>query len=209
LTSIQGYAETLLDAPGDNGQGREFLEIIRKNAARMSRLTEDLLALARVESGEHKLDPKPIAAGDLLREAQENLSKLAQQYSARLDAETAPNVSVLADREAIQQVFGNLIENALKYAASGGRVVLGAAEQDGSVQFHVRDFGPGIASEHLSRVFERFYRVDKARSRETGGTGLGLAIVKHIILNHGGAVRVESSLGHGSTFYFTLPIARD
>ena len=208
LTSIQGYAETLLDAPGENGQSREFLEIIRKNAARMSRLTEDLLALARVESGEDKLDLRSIAAGDLLREAQENLSKLAQQYASRLDVETAPTVSVLADREAIQQVFGNLIENALKYAASGSRVVLGAAEQDGFVQFHVRDYGPGIASEHLPRVFERFYRVDKARSRETGGTGLGLAIVKHIILNHGGSVRVESSLGHGCTFYFTLPAAR-
>ncbi|HJX00678.1 MAG TPA: ATP-binding protein, partial [Terriglobales bacterium] len=113
---------------------------------------------------------------------------------------------VAVDRDAIQQVFTNLIENAIKYAAEGGRVILGAKEQENAVEFYVRDFGPGISSEHLPRVFERFYRVDKARSRESGGTGLGLAIVKHIVLNHGGAVRAESKLGQGTTFYFTLPL---
>ena len=207
LTSIQGYAETLLDAP-PNGNTREFLEIIRKNAARMTRLTEDLLTLARVESGEHKLDQKPIAASDLVHEAQQNLAALAKQYGVGLEVEAKSESRVEADRDAIHQVFSNLIENAVKYAATGGRVVLGARDLDHAVEFYVRDFGPGIASEHLPRVFERFYRVDKARSRETGGTGLGLAIVKHIVLNHQGTVRVESSLGHGSTFYFTLPVAR-
>jgi len=109
---------------------------------------------------------------------------------------------VIADAYAIQQVLGNLISNALRYAQSGKKIVLGATEQPHQVEFYVRDFGPGIPSEHLPRIFERFYRVDKARSRETGGTGLGLAIVKHIVLNHGGTVRVESAMGKGSTFFF-------
>jgi two-component system phosphate regulon sensor histidine kinase PhoR len=114
---------------------------------------------------------------------------------------------VLADREAIHQVFSNLIDNALKYGASGGRIILGARALAHAVEFFVQDFGAGIASEHLPRLFERFYRVDKARSRESGGTGLGLAIAKHIMLAHGGAIRAESELAHGSTFLFTLPNA--
>jgi two-component system phosphate regulon sensor histidine kinase PhoR len=114
---------------------------------------------------------------------------------------------VLADREAIHQVFSNLIDNALKYGASGGKIVLGARSARRAVEFFVQDFGAGIASEHLSRLFERFYRVDKARSRESGGTGLGLAIAKHIVLAHGGSLRAESDLAHGSTFLFSLPTA--
>jgi two-component system phosphate regulon sensor histidine kinase PhoR len=114
---------------------------------------------------------------------------------------------VSADREAIHQVFANLIDNALKYAASGGRLILGARHAEHRVEFYVRDFGAGIASEHLPRLFERFYRVDKARSRESGGTGLGLAIAKHIVLAHGGTIRAESELNHGSVFLFTLPFA--
>jgi two-component system, OmpR family, phosphate regulon sensor histidine kinase PhoR len=114
---------------------------------------------------------------------------------------------VRADREAIHQVFSNLIENALKYAAVGKRVVLGARAVAGGVEFYARDFGPGISSEHLPRLFERFYRVDKARSRESGGTGLGLAIAKHIVLAHQGTIRAESELNHGSAFLFTLPVA--
>jgi two-component system phosphate regulon sensor histidine kinase PhoR len=121
--------------------------------------------------------------------------------------DSVPEVRVRADRDAIHQVFSNLIGNALKYAASGGEIQVGATQCNGELELFVRDFGPGIASEHLPRIFERFYRVDKARSQEAGGTGLGLAIVKHIILNHGGTVRAESKLGHGCTFYFTLPLA--
>jgi two-component system phosphate regulon sensor histidine kinase PhoR len=114
---------------------------------------------------------------------------------------------VNADREAIHQIFSNLIENALKYAASGKKVILGARPAENGVEFYVKDFGPGISSEHLPRLFERFYRVDKARSRESGGTGLGLAIAKHIVLAHGGTIRAESELHHGSTFMFTLTAA--
>jgi two-component system, OmpR family, phosphate regulon sensor histidine kinase PhoR len=111
---------------------------------------------------------------------------------------------VNADREAIHQIFSNLIENALKYAASGKKVVLGARAAESGFEFFVRDLGPGISSEHLPRLFERFYRVDTARSRESGGTGLGLAIAKHIVLAHGGTIRAESELNHGSTFLFIL-----
>jgi two-component system, OmpR family, phosphate regulon sensor histidine kinase PhoR len=208
LTSIRGYAETLLDTEEMSGNNsKEFLQIIRRNAERMSRLTEDLLVLARVESGEEKLDLKPHSAQQLAGEAAASMQENARAAEMELAVDPVPDVVVIADAYAIHQVFSNLISNALRYAPAGKRVVVGAAEQDHRVEFFVRDFGPGIASEHLPRIFERFYRVDKARSRETGGTGLGLAIVKHIILNHGGTVRVESAVGHGSTFFFSLPKA--
>jgi two-component system, OmpR family, phosphate regulon sensor histidine kinase PhoR len=222
LTSIQGYAETLLDSTPDNGAPtREFLEIIRKNSARMSRLTEDLLALARVESGETRFDMEPVPPAELLHDAEESFREIARNHGIDLqiqdgqaqgsrqneDSPVQHLRSVLADREAIHQVFSNLIDNALKYGPSGGRIVLGARAVPHAVEFFVTDFGAGIASEHLPRLFERFYRVDKARSRESGGTGLGLAIAKHIMLAHGGTIRAESELAHGSTFLFTLPTA--
>jgi two-component system phosphate regulon sensor histidine kinase PhoR len=207
LTSIQGYAETLLDSTPLPGHIHEFLEIIRKNAARMSRLTEDLLTLARVESGEQRFDAQPSNPGDLLHEVVQSLGKIAHDQGIELVVENHADMQVSADREAVHQVFANLVDNALKYAATGHRIVLGARPAGQMVEFYVQDFGPGIPSEHLPRLFERFYRVDKARSRESGGTGLGLAIAKHIILAHGGTIRAESELNHGSTFLFTIPIA--
>jgi two-component system, OmpR family, phosphate regulon sensor histidine kinase PhoR len=212
LTSIQGYAETLLDTTPENGAPtREFLEIIRKNSSRMSRLTEDLLTLARVESGETRFDAEPVPPAELLHDAEESFREIARTHGIDLRIQDHPIPeslrTVLADREAIHQVFSNLIDNALKYGASGGRIVLGARTVPHAVEFSVRDFGAGIASEHLPRLFERFYRVDKARSRESGGTGLGLAIAKHIMLAHGGSIRAESELAHGAIFLFTLPTA--
>lgn len=242
LTSIQGYTETLLDtSTGVNGNAHEFLEIIKKNAARMSRLTEDLLTLARVESGERKLDLHPISVDSLLQDALRNFRQAAQENGVQLEIESSLTATVAVDADAIHQVFSNLVDNAVKYAGAGKRILLGAQKcsvsrdaeissrnvdvwnsdpdlkngvpqkaevQAGNcVEFYVRDFGPGIALEHQPRIFERFYRVDKARSKETGGTGLGLAIVKHIVLNHGGNVRVESALHHGATFFFSLPLA--
>jgi two-component system phosphate regulon sensor histidine kinase PhoR len=205
LTSIQGYTETLLDSPLASNHVRDFLEIIRKNAARMSRLTEDLLTLARVESGEHRFDVQRVSVEELLQDALESFQEVARSYGVVLVVENlVPTGQVNADREAIHQIFSNLIENALKYAASGKKIVLGARAAERGVEFYVRDFGPGISSEHLPRLFERFYRVDKARSRESGGTGLGLAIAKHIVLAHGGTIRAESELNHGSSFLFTL-----
>jgi two-component system phosphate regulon sensor histidine kinase PhoR len=212
LTSIQGYAETLLDSTPENGAPtREFLEIIRKNSNRMSRLTEDLLTLARVESGETRFEPEPVPPAELLHDAEENFREIARGQGIELQIKDSPPPDSLsyvrADREAIHQVFSNLIGNALKYGAGGGKILLGARAVPHGVEFFVQDFGDGIASEHLPRLFERFYRVDKARSRESGGTGLGLAIAKHIMLAHGGSIRAESELAHGSSFLFTLPTA--
>jgi two-component system, OmpR family, phosphate regulon sensor histidine kinase PhoR len=220
LTSIQGYSETLLDTNSENsGATREFLEIIRKNAARMSRLTEDLLTLARVESGETRFETEPVPPVELLHDAEESFREIARTQGVELQIIENNNGTgkggtpveslplVLADREAIHQVFSNLIDNAMKYGKSGGRVVLGARQGQRAIEFYVSDFGAGISSEHLPRLFERFYRVDKARSRESGGTGLGLAIAKHIMRAHGGSIRAESEIGHGSTFLFTLPVA--
>jgi two-component system phosphate regulon sensor histidine kinase PhoR len=207
LTSIQGYTETLLDSAAGNDAEREFLEIIRKNATRMARLTEDLLTLARVESGEQRFDIQPVAPGELLQEAVQSFREIARAQKIELQIENASTTDVNADREAVHQIFSNLIDNALKYAAAGGRIILGARSVEAGIEFYVQDFGPGIPSEHLPRLFERFYRVDKARSRESGGTGLGLAIAKHIMLAHDGTIRAESELNHGSTFLFTLPAA--
>ena len=216
LTSIQGYSETLLDLCADNsGPNREFLEIIRKNAARMSRLTEDLLTLARVESGETRFETEPVPPIEILNDAEESFREIARSHGVELQIMDAARgngsieslPAVRADREAIHQVFSNLIENAMKYGRSGGRIVLGARRAQRGIEFYVQDFGAGISSEHLPRLFERFYRVDKARSRESGGTGLGLAIAKHIMLAHRGSIRAESELTRGSTFLFTLPLA--
>jgi two-component system phosphate regulon sensor histidine kinase PhoR len=206
LTSLLGYTETLLDESQDAKQ-REFLEIIRRNAHRMTRLTEDLLTLARVESGEYRLERMPVPVHVLLQDAQTSFNEVAKNKGSAIEVVDSPDVNVLADRDAIHQVFANLIDNALKYGSGSAKIQIGAVERFGDLELFVRDFGPGIPSEHLSRLFERFYRVDKARSREAGGTGLGLAIVKHIVLNHGGEAGVKSELGHGSTFWFRLPLA--
>lgn len=214
LTSIQGYSETLLDSvPENSTPTREFLEIIRKNAARMARLTEDLLTLARVESGETRFETEPVAPIELLNDALESFLEVARGQGVDLhiiDAQSGGGSveslpQVLADREAIHQVFANLIDNAMKYGRAGGRIELGARAAEHGIEFYVRDYGAGISSEHLPRLFERFYRVDKARSRESGGTGLGLAIAKHIMRAHSGSIRAESEIAHGSTFLFTLP----
>ena len=208
LTSIQGYVETLIEDPQPRPETtHEFLGIILKNANRMNRLTEDLLALASIESPDYKLTPQPARASALLRDAIQSLSGIVADAGVKLESASAPEAQVMADPDAMHQVFGNLIENSLKYAKSGKRILAGARLLDTEVEFFVRDFGPGIASEHLDRIFERFYRVDKARSRESGGTGLGLAIVKHIVQAHGGRLWAESELGSGATFHFTLPLA--
>jgi two-component system phosphate regulon sensor histidine kinase PhoR len=206
LTSIQGYVETLLEDPHpDPHTMQEFLQVILKNASRMNRLTEDLLALAGVESPDYKLATRPMRASELVRDAIDSLGGLVVDSGVELQSAGAPDAFVMADPDALNQVFGNLIENAVKYGKSGKRVLVGARLIGGEVEFLVQDFGPGIGSEHLSRIFERFYRVDKARSREAGGTGLGLAIVKQIVQAHGGRIRAESELGNGSRFVFTLP----
>jgi two-component system phosphate regulon sensor histidine kinase PhoR len=205
LTCITGYVETLLDDSNLSRQTREFLQIILKNASRMNRLTEDLLALASVESGDYKLRLHRIQASRLVEEAVGALAGLVLDSGVTLEVGDTTDEPVMADIDALGQVFGNLVENAMKYGRSGGRVRVGARREDSLIEFYVQDFGPGIAFEHLPRIFERFYRVDKARSRESGGTGLGLAIAKHIVHAHGGDIRCESELGFGATFLFRLP----
>jgi two-component system phosphate regulon sensor histidine kinase PhoR len=218
LTSISGYVETLLDHEASlSAQAREFLSTILKNATRMNRLTEDLLVMARVESSEQELHPAPIPADILVRDAVQAMSGLVQDAEAVLEIGETTTAEVIADTDAILQVLSNLIENGIKYGQAKNepycRILVSAREvsdtegSGGAVEFSVRDFGPGIASEHLSRIFERFYRVDKARSRESGGTGLGLAIARHMVQTHGGSIRAESELNVGSTFLFTLPKA--
>lgn len=207
LTSIQGYVETLVEDPDPNPETtREFLGIIYKNATRMNRLTEDLLALASVESPDYKLARQPIRASALVQDAIEALGGIVVDSGVELELAGAPDAQVMADPDAMNQIFGNLIENALKYGKSGKRILVGARELENEVEFFVQDFGPGMASEHLERIFERFYRIDKARSRDSGGTGLGLAIVKHLVQAHGGRAWAESELGAGAAFHFTLPV---
>ena len=208
LTSIQGYVETLVEDPHPKPETtREFLGVILKNATRMNRLTEDLLALASVEGPDYKLTLQPIRASALVQDAIESLGGIVVDSNVELESTGAPDDLVMADPDAMNQVFGNLIENALKYGEAGKRIRVGARLLEAEVQFTVQDFGPGIAFEHLGRIFERFYRVDKARSRESGGTGLGLAIVKHFVQAHGGRIWAESELGSGAQFRFTLPLA--
>lgn len=206
LTSVQGYSETLLDSDDLPDHLREFVEVIRKNAMRMARLTEDLLVLARVESGEQNFNLQLAMPQELLDDAVQTFQEIAGNRGIEISVMNTTSSAVLVDRYAIHQVFSNLIDNALKYGAQGdGKILLGACETEEGVQFYVRDFGSGIPSEHIGRLFERFYRVDRARSRESGGTGLGLAIAKHVVRAHSGTIRAESELNHGSTFYFTLP----
>lgn len=210
LTSIQGYVETLVDAPQqDPGMTNEFLHVILKNATRMNRLTEDLLALASIESPDYKLATQPARASEMVQDAIDSLGGLVVDSGIDLQFAGAPDATVMVDPDAMNQVFGNLIENAVKYGRAGNRIRVGARALENEIEFFVQDFGPGIASEHLERIFERFYRIDKARSREAGGTGLGLAIVKHIVQAHGGRIRAESELGSGTTFVFALPVVAE
>ena len=205
LTSIQGYAETLAEAFREDDPAREFVEIIRRNAQRMYRLTEDLLTLARVESGEQRFQFRSVSPAELLDEAALSFNDHHRSSGVDLSVMDTAQGEVEVDREAIQQVFTNLLDNAVKYGGPGGKILLGSRDVEDRVLFYVRDFGPGIPSEHLPRLFERFYRVDKARSVQSGGTGLGLAIAKHIVRAHGGEIRAESELNHGAVFSFVLP----
>lgn len=207
LTSISGYVETLHYDERMAEDTRDFLGIILRNATRMHRLIEDLLALARVESGEFRPRLESIPAKRLLDDAVSLLSGMLRETEVALKRGDITETPVLADSDAMQQVFSNLIENAVKYGGHGKTVTIGARDTANAVEFYVTDQGAGIPSIHLDRIFERFYRVDKARSRESGGTGLGLAIARHIMLAHAGSIRAESELHQGSTFYFTLPAA--
>ncbi|MGA2268589.1 MAG: ATP-binding protein [Bryobacteraceae bacterium] len=208
LASIQGYTETLMDgALDDPDHNLRFLGIIRHNAERLARLTEDLLTLSRIEQKRQKFEFESHLVNKLLKDAVEQVRPIAEKNDIRLEQEHAgEDATAWCDSEAVSQIFGNLLDNAIKYTPSGGRITVGARPAGRYMEVYVRDTGIGIPAEDLPRLFERFYRVDKARSRELGGTGLGLSIVKHLVAALHGTTRVESCVNQGSTFYFTLPV---
>ena len=209
LTSIKGYVETLLDgAKDDPAVATKFLHTIQKHTDRLTFLIEDLLTLSLLESGQAFIQRQSIPLRAILDRVFEELHPSATQKQMLLETTISPDVHVNADGDRLQQVLHNLIDNAVKYGRMGGSVTVSAEKLSDEVQLSIRDNGPGIPDDAQERIFERFYRVDRARSRDQGGTGLGLAIVKHIVQLHGGKVWVESSLGQGSTFYFTLPEVR-
>ncbi|MBI1841250.1 MAG: PAS domain-containing protein [Verrucomicrobia bacterium] len=211
LALIKGFVETLLDgAMTDPANCARFLQTISKHTDRLIYLIEDLLTLSRLESGRIALNRQPFELRDLVQEVFDDLKSVTAERTVRLENGLDPALQVFADRGRLQQVISNLVENAIKYGRAGGAVSVGAkALPLGGVEVWVEDDGMGIPVESRTRVFERFYRVDRARSREAGGTGLGLSIVKHIVQAHGGEVWVNSELEKGSTFRFTLPADND
>lgn len=209
LTSIRGFAETLLEEDPGPETRRRFLEIVYREASRLSDLIEDLLDLSRIESGRMAMRPAPVAVDVLVADVLDRHQRRARAAELTLESRVPPGLPpVWGDRDRLAQVLHNLVDNAIRYTPAGGRVTVTAEPSpEGFVTVSVTDTGIGIAREHLPRVFERFYRVDRARSRSSGGTGLGLSIVKHIVELHGGAVSVESEPGRGSTFRFSVPVA--
>jgi two-component system phosphate regulon sensor histidine kinase PhoR len=208
LTSIRGYAETLLEGGLEDPEHREsFVRVMRDGAVRMQALVEDLLTLAELERPDTMLRRETIDLRALAGEKVAEAAEAAAKNGLVLTLEPSPLVVVHGDRRRLGQALGNLIDNAVKYTEAG-RVTVAVGAGDDSAWCEVRDTGPGIPAEDLPRIFERFYRVDKARSREKGGTGLGLSIVKHAIALHDGEVSVESRVGHGTSFRFEIPLDR-
>ena len=205
LTSIRGYAETLLHGGLEDEEHRgTFVETIRAQAERLEALVNDLLTLAELERPDARLDVKDWDLGALVREVAQPFEEIASRRGLSLVVETAPDTMARVDRRGLEIALANLLDNAIKYTERG--IVLVRTGRNGErVRVEVTDSGRGIAPEHASRVFERFYRVDRGRSREAGGTGLGLSIVKHAIQAQGGTVGLTSAPGSGSTFWFEIP----
>jgi len=189
LTAIRGYAEALLDAPAGPADTRRFLQIIAKHSTRMEVLVKDLLRLARLDAGQEAIEQVPCLAETVFTGVLGDLAPVVEGRRQRVVVAVAPDAcGVVGDPAKLHDVFRNLLENASNYAPEGSTITLRTARDDGWVRLSVLDEGPGIPDADLTRIFERFYRVDKARSRETGGTGLGLSIVKHLVELHGGRV---------------------
>ena len=205
LAMIKGYTETLLGgAKDDSATATKFLQTVERHANRLTLLIEDLLTISSLEAGQIKLDLQPVALSPALEKVFGDIKPSADAKDMKL-LNQLPPLSIPADANRLHQVLSNLVDNAIKYGRVGGSVIVGGRALDnGAVEVFVQDDGPGIPVDSLERVFERFYRVDKARSRDQGGTGLGLAIVKHIVQAHGGKVWARSEPGRGSTFLFTL-----
>jgi len=206
VAAVRALAETLLTAlPDDPEAGRRFAERIGREAERLEVLARDLLDLSRVERG--TLDVEPVDLVGLAKEVADGYTDLAEERRVKLHTELQPQLSLRGDRAQLGLLVSNLLDNALRHTPAKGTVCVRLEAAEGRAVIQVADTGEGIPAGELSRVFERFYRVDKARARQTGGTGLGLAIVRHVAEAHGGTVRVDSELGRGSSFTVSLPLA--
>lgn len=209
LTAIRGFAETLLSGALEDADHRaRFVEIIREHAERLTRLTDDLLRLSKMEAGQFALEFKPVDAAELLTSCMDTARFGAEEKRLQIELHCPTKMpAVRGDAGRLRDAIQNLLDNAVQYTPPGGRIVVSANAKNGDMVFDVSDNGIGIPQADLERIFERFYRVDDARSREAGGTGLGLAIVKHIVEAHTGKIWVESTVGEGSSFHFSIPIA--
>jgi signal transduction histidine kinase len=209
LTSVQGFAQAILDgAVASQSDLEHAAGVIRNEAERMNRLVLDLLELARFEAGTVKLNIQSIEAGELLRSVAQRFSLAASQAQVKLELDVQQPITFLGDGDRLGQVLNNLVDNAIKYSPSGGRIILQAKQVDGKINLAVKDNGPGIPDEESSRIFERFYQIDRARrgGRERG-VGLGLAIAREIVQAHGGFIHVEKNPPQGSSFVVNLQSA--
>ena len=214
LAALSGFIDTLQGSARDDPAAREkFIGIMKTQANRMARLIDDLLSLSRIELNAHVRPDRPVDVVSIVRQVADGLQMLARDrgMTITIEAPAAPLI-VPGDRDELLRVFENLVENALKYGASGKRVDLTVARGEstqgpGEALIAVRDYGPGIAPEHLPRLTERFYRIDVGHSRAEGGTGLGLALVKHVVARHRGRLMIDSTAGAGATFTVRLPLA--
>jgi len=207
LTAIQGFAETLLDGALEDTENRRcFIEIIHDHALRLSRLTDDLLRLAQAETGHLRLEFRPITFADVIDPCIETTRVKATQKGLKLEVQCMADSPVLmGDIRSLQGVLQELLDNAVRYSSPGGEIRIHTAVAGSEAIISVSDNGIGISKTDQERIFERFYRTDPARSRESGGTGLGLSIAKHMIEAHSGRIRVQSEVGRGSTFSIHLP----
>jgi len=208
LTAIIAFVETLEDGALDEPENaRRFLSAVRRNAERMRDLINDILELSAIEAGTVPVEPRHMRLSPLVAECFTALAAPAADRNVTLRSEVGSDVFVYADARRLEQMLTNLVDNAVKFNREGGEVRVSHEREGGRDRVHITDTGEGIPPEHLPRIFERFYRVDRARSREMGGTGLGLAIVKHLARTHGGEATVRSTPGQGSTFTVELPAA--
>ena len=209
LANIKGYAETLINgALQDQINAKEFTEIIYRESDRLAKIIDDLLDIARIESGKMSMTFLPVEVGPVIKKVREVLRKSTIDKSITITLSIPDGISkILADEGRFSQILLNLVDNAIKYTPENGSVNIGAFELDGFIRIDVKDTGVGISEKDIPRIFERFYRVDKARSRELGGTGLGLSIAKHLVQAHGSEIWLKSTQGKGSTFSFTIPKA--
>jgi two-component system, OmpR family, phosphate regulon sensor histidine kinase PhoR len=210
LTAVRGYVEALMEEPVDSAQRKKFLEVIDRHTGRMERLVRDLLRLARLDGLQEAADLHPTEVATLFRSVSTDLSERIDRQRLHVDVDIDPDAATIdADATKMHDALRNLMENAVNYSPEGGRIELTARVDGERVLLTVADHGPGVPEDDLERVFERFYRVDKSRTRDPGGTGLGLSIVRHLVELHGGRVRAENRREGGAVFTISLPHSRN